>query len=89
MLRWSQEEESLPGKLWEGLVEVVGEVLEDQDSDRIATRVPFSGSIENPEADIWSTVGGLLRNAFIEALRRGLEGKIGISRTGAPKGEEG
>jgi hypothetical protein len=89
VLRWDQEQESLPGKLWEGLVEVVGEILEDQDKDRIATRVPFSGSIDNPDADIWSTIGGLLKNAFIEALRRGLEDKVGISQTGADKKEEG
>jgi hypothetical protein len=89
VLRWDQEKEGLPGKLWEGLIEVVGEVLEDQDKDRIATRVPFSGSIENPDADIWSTVGGLLKNAFIESLRRGLEDKVGISLSSAGKKEEG
>lgn len=89
VLRWDQEREGLPGKLWEGPIELVGEILEDQDKDRIATRVPFSGSIDSPDADIWSTIGGLLKNAFIEALRRGLEDKVGLSRTGADKKEEG
>jgi hypothetical protein len=60
------------------LVEAVGELLEDQKRDRIATKIPFSGSIKDPKAGVWSTVGGLLRNAFIEALRRGLEGSIGL-----------
>jgi hypothetical protein len=86
VLRWNEEEESLPNKLWQGLVEAVGELLEDQKRDRIATKIPFSGSIKDPKADVWSTIGGLLRNAFIEALRRGLEGSIGLDG-GKPKRE--
>jgi len=64
-------------KVWEGVVEVTSEVLEDQPRDTIATRVPLRGDIEDPNADVWATIGGLLRNAFIESLRRGLEGDIG------------
>jgi uncharacterized protein involved in outer membrane biogenesis len=80
VLRWNQEKEGLIGKLWEGLVEGAGELLEDQSKDRIATRIPFSGAIDDPEAEIWSTVFGLVKNAFIEALRRGVEGGIGLER---------
>jgi hypothetical protein len=79
VLRWNQEEESLPNKLWQGLVDVAGEILEDQKRDRIATKVPFQGRLEDPEADVWATIGGLLRNGFIEALRRGVEGSIDIT----------
>jgi len=85
VLRWDQEEEGLFGKLWEGLVEFVGEILEDQSKDRIATRVPFSGSIDDPEADVWSTIGGVLKNAFIEAMRRGIEGEINLKDAQAKK----
>jgi hypothetical protein len=35
----------------------------------------------------WSTIGGLLRNAFIEALRRGLEGSVELG--GAKTKREG
>lgn len=79
VLRWQREEESLPNKLWQGLADAVGELLEDQDKDRIASRVPFEGRLDNPEADVWSALGSLLKNAFIEALRRGLEGRISLS----------
>jgi hypothetical protein len=85
LLRWKEEEESFFGKLWEGLVGLVGEILEDQDKSRIATRIPFSGSVDDPDPDIWSTIGGLLKNAFIEALRRGLEDKIGLKASGEPE----
>lgn len=33
-----------------------------------------------PDADLWATVGGILKNAFLEALRRGLEGNIGLGK---------
>lgn len=85
VLDWEKENEGFLGKIWEGVVEVAGEILEDQDKDRIATRIPLRGSVDNPEADIWSTIGGVLKNAFLEALRRGIEGKIGTGGASASK----
>lgn len=89
VLQWEKEREGLAGKLWEGLVELAAEIFEDQSKDRIATTVPFAGTLEEPEADVWSTIGGLLKNAFIEALRRGLEDKIGIPKLGESDEEKG
>ncbi|HMI90029.1 MAG TPA: DUF748 domain-containing protein [Polyangiales bacterium] len=86
ILDWDKENEGFLGKIWEGVVEVAGEILEDQDKDRIATRVPLRGSVDDPEADIWSTIGGVLKNAFLEALRRGIEHKVGTSEERASKG---
>lgn len=87
VLDWSEEEEGFLTKVWEGAVEVAGEVLEDQPRDTIATRVPLQGEIEDPQPGIWSTIGGLLRNAFIESLRRGIEGSVGLKR-GLENGEK-
>jgi hypothetical protein len=86
VLDWDRERESFFNKVWQGVVEVASEILEDQDKSRIATRVPFSGSIDDPEADVWSTIGGVLKNAFLEALRRGIEGKIDLKGAQAKKG---
>jgi hypothetical protein len=72
-----EEKEGFFGKLWEGVAELVGEIFEDQGKDRIATRIPFRGQVENPDTDLWATIGGILKNAFLESLRRGLEGSIG------------
>lgn len=69
-------------KVWEGVVEVTSDVLEDRPRDTIATRVPLRGRLEEPTADVWATIGGLLRNAFIESLRRGLEGELRSSEEG-------
>jgi uncharacterized protein YhdP len=76
LLRWNEEKESFLGKLWEGFVEVVSEIFENHKHDSIATRIPFSGSIDEPSADIFATIGGVLKNAFLKSLRRGIEGSV-------------
>lgn len=69
--------------LWEGFVSVAAEVLENQPYDRLATRVPLEGSLDDFGPDMWATVGSLLRNAFIEALRPVLDRSLELERTAA------
>lgn len=80
VLRWKDEQEGFFGKLWEGVVEVGKDILENDEKKQIATRVPLSGNIQNPDADIFQTVLYVLYNGFIEALKRGLEPSIGDMR---------
>ena len=73
----SEEQEKNPLKrLWEGLVEFAAEIFEDQDSDQVAARIPFSGTIKNPDAGILETIVSVARNAFVSAFARSLEGSI-------------
>jgi hypothetical protein len=75
----SEEPEENPFKrLWEGLVDFAAEVLEDEETDQVAARIPFSGSIKNPKAGILETVVSVLRNAFVSAFARSLEGSVSI-----------
>jgi hypothetical protein len=75
----SEEPEENPFKrLWEGLVDFAAEVFEDQDSEQVAARIPFSGTIEDPDAGILETVVSVLRNAFVSAFARSLEGSVSI-----------
>jgi hypothetical protein len=83
VLRWGEEKENVINELWQGLVELAGTILEDSDKNRVATRIAFAGAIDAPEANLWSTIGGLLRNAFIESLRRGLEGRVHVGEATA------
>lgn len=78
ILRWRDEEEGLFGKLWEGLVEGATELFENHDKEQVATKIPFSGRIDSPDADVLTTALFVLRNAFIEALSRGLERSIAV-----------
>jgi hypothetical protein len=75
----SEEPEENPFKrLWEGIVDFAAELVEDQDSEQVAARIPFSGTIENPDAGIMETVVSVLHNAFVSAFARSLEGSVTI-----------
>jgi Domain of Unknown Function (DUF748) len=75
----SEEPEKNPFKrLWEGLVDFAAEVFEDQDTEQVAARIPFSGTIQNPDAGILETIVSVMRNAFVSAFARSLEGSVSI-----------
>jgi Domain of Unknown Function (DUF748) len=73
-----EKEESPLRKLWEGVVEFAANVFENDQEDQVAARVPFTGTIENPEASIWPTIVSVIRNAFVSAFARSLEGSISL-----------
>lgn len=64
--------------LWEGLVALVTEVLENQPEDQFATSVPISGSLENVETGAWEAIGNVLQNAFVEAFQSTLDNTVNI-----------
>jgi hypothetical protein len=59
----------------------VQDALRNERGD-VATKAPFAGNFEDNDLDVWATLENLLRNAFIQALREGLEGQ-----TATPKGK--
>lgn len=65
-------------KVWEGLVELAAKVFKNRRSDQVATRIPLSGELENPDAGMLAAIVNLLRNAFVSAFSRSLEGTIGL-----------
>jgi hypothetical protein len=71
------EQQGWLASLWEALVGATQEVFENQPQDRSATRIPLSGTVEDPDIGFWTTLGGVLRNAFVEALTPRLEGSVG------------
>jgi len=85
VLKWNEEEEGFVHKIWEGIVQVVGDIFKNQKQEQIATRIPLSGTVDAPDADTWSTIFGIVRNAFLQALQRGVEGSIGPRKGDAGK----
>jgi hypothetical protein len=92
----SEEPEKNPLKrIWEGLVEFAANVLENDEKEQVAARIPFTGTIENPETSILETIVSVLRNAFVSAFARSLEGSISVRNVrenlkgiGEPEAEE-
>lgn len=70
------EEQGFFASAWEAIVGGVAEAFEDQSHDRVATRVPLSGTVTDPKVGFWSTLGETLRNAFIESLVPRLEQSV-------------
>ncbi len=96
----SKEPEKNPLKrLWEGFIDLAANVLENQEEDQVAARIPFSGTLEKPDADLLATIGSVMRNAFVSAFARALEGSIsvrsvrqslkGVADDGEKKAEKG
>lgn len=76
IINWDQENEELTDKLWETLVAGVAEIFENEKKERIATKMPFTGTLEQTDAGIWIGVWETISNAFFEALEKELDYSI-------------
>jgi hypothetical protein len=74
----SEEKDGALRKLWEGVLDFAANVLENDKEEQVAARAPFTGTIENPEANIWETIASVVQNAFVSAFARSLEGSISL-----------
>jgi hypothetical protein len=75
-------------KLWEGIVGGVGEIFENQSKDQVATKVPFEGSLKNPETDVWESILKVLQNAFIRAIQPSIDQEINLRTVDEAKTEK-
>lgn len=53
---------------WKGIVGTLTTAFKNQPHDRLATKIPISGTFGKTDVHIWPTVATLLRNAFIRSL---------------------
>jgi hypothetical protein len=65
-------------RAWEALVEIGTQILKNPKEDQVATEVPLSGELENPDVDLVTALVGLLRNAFVNAFSHTLENDVGL-----------
>jgi hypothetical protein len=56
------------------LAAAVTDLLKNDQGD-VATKAPFAGDFADNQVDVWTTIQNLLRNAFVQSLREGLEGR--------------
>lgn len=54
--------------LWEGFTSFFKFILKNQGTDTIATEVPIEGDLNNLQAGVWPTIGGIFKNAWIKAF---------------------
>lgn len=65
-----QGKPGLGAKLKELLADLTLKVLSDRvpGRDAVATTIPIQGDVVNPDAQVWPTVLGIVRNAFVAGL---------------------
>ncbi|MAJ68595.1 MAG: DUF748 domain-containing protein [Pseudomonadota bacterium] len=54
----------------------IAEIFENQGKDQIATRIPISGSLNDIDTPVLTTLAGILENAFIQAFNGNLENSV-------------
>ena len=69
------------GKLWEALVGVGAEVLENQPRDAVATKVPIQGDLSNPDPNVTRTIYNVLENAFVDAIEKEFDRQASMAST--------
>jgi len=63
---------------WEALVGLAAKIFENRSKDQVATQIPLSGELEDPDAGVLTAIVNLLRNAFVAAFAHSLEGSISL-----------
>ncbi|MDO6388683.1 DUF748 domain-containing protein [Pontibacter sp. BT731] len=72
-LKKDVKEEGILRTAWEAIAGLFVEAAENQPRDQIATKVPISGNINQPDTDVSTTVFNVLRHAYIKAFNKGIE----------------
>ncbi|WP_345951905.1 DUF748 domain-containing protein [Mucilaginibacter sp. PAMB04274] len=79
VLNWKKDVKKKGGIFQAAKEAVVGlfvKAVQNPKTKKIATKVPISGNLNNPETSGWQTFVGVLRNAFIKAFTQGIDGTI-------------
>ncbi|MBK9730133.1 MAG: DUF748 domain-containing protein [Chitinophagaceae bacterium] len=75
-------------KLWEGLVGLAGQILENPKKDQVATKIPIEGEMSDPNIHVFTAIVEVLRNAFVQALFPAIDQQISIGSVGNTPQEE-
>lgn len=71
--------------VWQSAVAFVAEIFTNQSKDQLASKIPIRGSIDSPETKSLRAFVSLFKNAFIEALKPGVDSQDNSGATGDSK----
>ena len=72
----SDKHSTLLQKMWERGVALALNLLKNQRKGEIATKIPFQGTLENPNVSVGAALLGIFKNAFIRSVRPSLDNVI-------------
>ncbi len=78
---WTKEEGNFFQKVWESVVGFFAGVFENKQKKQLATKVPIHGDLSKMlDYGVWTAVGNVFKNAFIEAFTKQIEGTVSIKK---------
>jgi len=66
-------------RVWAGIASAAARLLSNPKEDQVATKIPLQGTFAKTDVDVWTAAGGLIRNAFVQALMPSLDGSVHIA----------
>jgi hypothetical protein len=72
------KKDSVLRKLWEGIIGVAADVLENPKTDQIGTKIPLVGNFDDRTIGTWYAVMATLRNGFVQAIYPTLDNQVNI-----------
>lgn len=79
VVQWNKEEGNFKQILWESLIGGAAELLQNQRTEQLATKIPINGTFDKTQVNKWYAISYVLRNAFLNALRPSLDNSININ----------
>ncbi|MGC3990992.1 MAG: DUF748 domain-containing protein [Chthoniobacteraceae bacterium] len=63
---------------WESLMAGITRLFRNQPNDRLATKIPISGTFHDPKIGVLPAIGNILRNEFIRVYQGNIEGDVSL-----------
>ncbi len=73
LINWKEDAKNPLKLVWEMIAGTLIAIFKNHELDQFGTRINFEGPIKGPDIDTMDAIIGILRNAFVEALRPGFE----------------
>jgi len=67
-------------QIWESIVAGVAKLLENKQTDQVATKLQINGRFDEPNMNLWRAISYLLRNAFVQSLKPSVDNTINIKQ---------
>jgi len=64
------------GLIWESFAGLFIEIFENQKKDQFASKATMQGDLNNIKTNIWSVIGNIFKNAFIEAFKKNIDDTV-------------
>jgi len=72
------------GLVWQSAVAGVTRLFRNQPNNRLATKIPLSGTFSDPQVAILPTLGNILKNEFVRVFNGDLENTISLEDVPTP-----